>query len=86
VSLNIKDPEAHRLAQKIAEATGETMTRAVISSPRERLERLHLHGRAPEALLRTSVRLPNALPLVSRDMLSITASFFTTSRVFRSDS
>jgi antitoxin VapB len=50
VSLNIKDPEAHRLAQKIAEATGETMTRAVISSLRERLERLHLHGRAPEAL------------------------------------
>jgi antitoxin VapB len=50
MSLNIKDPEAHRLAQKIAAATGETMTRAVISSLRERLERLHLHRRDPEAL------------------------------------
>ena len=26
-SLNVKDPEAHRLAQAIAKATGETMTR-----------------------------------------------------------
>lgn len=29
MSLNVKDPEAHRLAQAIAGATGETMTRAV---------------------------------------------------------
>ena len=29
MSLNVKDPEAHRLAQAIAQATGETMTRAV---------------------------------------------------------
>jgi antitoxin VapB len=50
MSLNIKDPEAHRLAQKIAEATGETMTRVVISSLRERLERLHLHRRDPDTL------------------------------------
>src|ERR1035437_4239786 len=27
MSLNVKDPEAHRLAQAIAQATGETMTR-----------------------------------------------------------
>ncbi|HTW45022.1 MAG TPA: type II toxin-antitoxin system VapB family antitoxin [Acidobacteriaceae bacterium] len=50
MSLNIKDPEAHRLAQEIAEATGETMTRAVVGSLRERLERLHLRRRDPEAL------------------------------------
>jgi hypothetical protein len=31
-------------------ATAETMTRAVVSSLRERLERLHLHQRDPEAL------------------------------------
>ena len=40
VSLNIKDPEAHRLAQAVAEATGETMTRAVTEALRERNERL----------------------------------------------
>jgi antitoxin VapB len=40
VSLNIKDPEAHRLAQQIARATGETMTRIVTEALRERLSRL----------------------------------------------
>ena len=40
VSLNIKDPAAHRLAQAIAEVTGETLTRAVIEALRERYERL----------------------------------------------
>jgi antitoxin VapB len=40
MSLNIKDPEAHRLAQRIARATGETMTRVVTEALRERLSRL----------------------------------------------
>lgn len=40
VSLNVKDPEAHRLAQAIAQETGETMTRAVTEALRERYERL----------------------------------------------
>ena len=40
MSLNVKDQEAHRLAQAIAAATGETMTRAVKESLRERYERL----------------------------------------------
>jgi antitoxin VapB len=40
MSLNIKDPEAHRLAQAIAQQTGETMTRAVTEALRERYERL----------------------------------------------
>jgi antitoxin VapB len=40
VSLNIKDPEAHRLAQEIARATGETVTRVVTEALRERLARL----------------------------------------------
>ena len=35
-SLNIKDPEAHRLAQAISEVTGESMTRAVMESLRQR--------------------------------------------------
>ena len=40
MSLNIKDPEAHRLAQAIARATGETMTRVVTEALRERLARI----------------------------------------------
>jgi len=47
-SLNIKDPEARRLAQAIARATGETMTHAVTEALRERHERLQKCG--PEAL------------------------------------
>ena len=39
-SLNVKDPEAHRLAEAIARETGETMTRAVTEALRERYERL----------------------------------------------
>jgi antitoxin VapB len=40
LSLNVKDPEAHRLAQAITQETGETMTRAVTEALRERYERL----------------------------------------------
>jgi len=40
MSLIVKDPEAHRLAQAIAKATGETLTRAVTGALRERYERL----------------------------------------------
>jgi antitoxin VapB len=36
VSLNVKDPEAHRLAQAIARETGESLTRVVVESLRER--------------------------------------------------
>jgi antitoxin VapB len=48
MNLNVKDPEAHRLAQAIAQETGETLTRAVTEALRERYERLH--KRDPEAL------------------------------------
>jgi antitoxin VapB len=40
MTLNVKDPEAHRLAQAIAQATGETMTHVVTEALRERYERL----------------------------------------------
>jgi antitoxin VapB len=36
VSLNVKDPEAHRLAQAIARETGESLTKVVVESLRER--------------------------------------------------
>jgi antitoxin VapB len=38
MSLNIKDPEAHKLAQELARETGESMTSAVTQAIRERLE------------------------------------------------
>jgi antitoxin VapB len=40
MSLNIKDPEAHRLAQAISQATGESMTRVVTEALRDRYARL----------------------------------------------
>ena len=48
MGLNIKDPEAHRLALAIAELTGETMTRVVTEALRERYERTRKGE--PEAL------------------------------------
>ncbi len=38
--LNIKDAEADRLARQLAEVTGETITLAVATAVRERLERI----------------------------------------------
>jgi antitoxin VapB len=37
VSLNVKDPEAHRLAQAIAEKTGDSLTKFMISQIRSRI-------------------------------------------------
>ena len=42
MALNIRDPEAQRLARALADATGETMTSAVIKALQERLERLRI--------------------------------------------
>jgi antitoxin VapB len=42
MSLNVKDPEAHRLAKAIAKATGESLTRAVTEALRERYERIRV--------------------------------------------
>ncbi|HEX3885507.1 MAG TPA: type II toxin-antitoxin system VapB family antitoxin [Stellaceae bacterium] len=40
MTLNIKSDEAHRLARKLADATGESKTAAVTEAMRERLARL----------------------------------------------
>ena len=40
MSLNIKDSEAHRLAQALADQTGESMTKAVKVALQERLARI----------------------------------------------
>jgi len=44
--MNIKDPEAHRLAQRLAEETGETMTQAVTVALRERFARVRRANRS----------------------------------------
>lgn len=40
MAMNIKNPEASRLAHRLAELTGESVTHAVTQSLRERLDRL----------------------------------------------
>lgn len=40
MGLNIRKQETHRLAKRLAELTGETMTEAVTQALRDRLERL----------------------------------------------
>jgi len=46
MSLNIKNPEACRLIEELADATGETMTGAVTTAVRERLTRVKAGQRA----------------------------------------
>lgn len=40
MSLNIKNSEAHKLAQQLAKITGQSMTEAVTEALRERLDRV----------------------------------------------
>ena len=40
MALNIKNPEAHRLAQELADSTGATLTDAVTDALKERLSSL----------------------------------------------
>ncbi len=46
MTLSIKNAEADRLARQLAEATGESLTEAVIRALRERLERITGRRRA----------------------------------------
>lgn len=50
MALNIRNPEAERLAAELARQTGETKTQAVTTALRERLERVR-HGGAPRSLV-----------------------------------
>ena len=52
--LNIEHPEADRLARALAQATGETLTEAVLNALRERLQRET--GRRDPASLREDLR------------------------------
>ncbi|MGH9412571.1 MAG: type II toxin-antitoxin system VapB family antitoxin [Terriglobales bacterium] len=74
-SLNIKDPEAHRLAQAISRSTGESLTAAVIESLRQRYQQLDRHN--PQALakdLRAIAR--RAAPHIKRPYLDHAAFLY----------
>ena len=49
MGLNIKTEEAHQLAKKIADKTGESITTAVTTALRERLQRIEKDDRFDEA-------------------------------------
>ena len=55
MALSIKSKEAYRLARELSQLTGETLTEAVTTSLRERLERVYkdsaLHDDEVERLL-----------------------------------
>ena len=55
MSMNIKNPETHKLARELAEATGESVTEAVTTAVRERLERVRRPDR--EALRKKLVAI-----------------------------
>ena len=48
MSLNIKNRETHKLVQSLAKKTGETLTEAVATAVRERLERLERQQRVDD--------------------------------------
>ena len=83
-SLNVKNPEAHRLAAAIARETGETLTRVVTEALRERLSGCPAaRGRL---VSRNSRRSRNALLPLSNAHTLITRNFCTTTTAFRNDS
>lgn len=45
MGLNIKNEDAHRLAQELANITGESLTTAVTQALRERLDRVRRAGK-----------------------------------------
>jgi antitoxin VapB len=59
MSLNIKNKEAHRLAEELAKLTGETLTAAVTIAVREGLDRVRRQRR--------SVSLAHRLLAIGRD-------------------
>jgi antitoxin VapB len=54
MALNIKNPEAERLARELAEATGENITQAVTAALREQL--IRKTGRVRDVTLREDIR------------------------------
>jgi len=64
--ISIKDPEADRLARALADATGESITRAVAVAVRERLDRVRSSRRGADLVadLTTIAERCAALPVL----------------------
>jgi len=65
MSLNIKNPEAHKLAAELAQRTGVSMTEAVTEALREKLAALQAEESKQarfEKLMRTSAAFAAKLP------------------------
>jgi len=75
MGMNIKNPEAFRLAHELSDLTGETVTGAVTESLRERLERIRAEQREGMATALLAIgrdvagRLPEDLRQADSDML-----------------
>lgn len=69
----MKDPEAHRLAEAIARETGESLTKVVIDSLREKWERMEKQRQKPSVeeilAMAASVRETLTGPLPDHDEL-----------------
>jgi antitoxin VapB len=74
MSLNIKDPETHKLAQELARETGQSMTKAVTEALREQLDQVRRRkrrGNMAEDLLAIGRRFASKVkkPVVPHDQL-----------------
>lgn len=71
MALNIKDPEADRLARQVAEMTGETITGAVVTALKEKLAREQRRQADTEVLVDDVLRVARSLAsLPMRDQRS----------------
>ena len=61
MALNIKDPEADRLARQVAEMTGETITGAVVTALKEKLAREQRRQADTEVLVDDVLRVASSL-------------------------
>jgi antitoxin VapB len=69
MALNIKDPEADRLARQVARLTGETITRTVITALQEKLAKEERRTQDIEVLVDEALaigRSVKALPTLDR--------------------
>lgn len=68
MALNIRDPEVHELARRVAAVTGESLTDAVRTSLQERLKRVQVVDEAEKqrriAAMEESARRFRALPVI----------------------